>query len=301
MVKIAVLGSGLMGAKIAGEFAYHGHRVKIFSNKLESLNSVFQRLEEDKKQLRQDGLLLTKNFVGQVLCMSRLEETVNDAEFIIECVTEDLEIKKDLFERVSHLCSSTAIISSMTLRLNVSDIFERTTNKERTLGLRFLYPVYYISEVEITPNKHTSGAVIEKVRALLEKMGRTLFFRSGPEPLVLSEEQREERKAEKIALMRTSSTVVSSHRPGIPNLTPDTGYTGGHGPSTSHALDRGIADVVEPDQDCAICMDKLRDCVMRPCHHMVTCYTCAALLINRRDGCPICRKDIIEIIRVYSG
>lgn len=32
------------------------------------------------------------------------------------------------------------------------------------------------------------------VRIMLEKMGKTLFFRSGGEPLVLSEEQRDERK-----------------------------------------------------------------------------------------------------------
>lgn len=63
----------------------------------------------------------------------------------------------------------------------------------------------------------------------------------------------------------------------------------------------GSTNTAEGEVDCAICMDKPRDCVMRPCHHMVTCYKCAAMLINRRDGCPICRKDIIEIIKVYSG
>ena len=57
----------------------------------------------------------------------------------------------------------------------------------------------------------------------------------------------------------------------------------------------------DSDNDCAICMDKDRNCVMRPCHHMVTCYDCAAMLINRRDGCPICRKDILEIIKIFSA
>ena len=37
-------------------------------------------------------------YQGQVLCMSRLEEAVNDADLILECVVEDLEIKKDLLE-----------------------------------------------------------------------------------------------------------------------------------------------------------------------------------------------------------
>ena len=38
-----------------------------------------------------------------MLCMSRLEEAVNDADLILECVVEDLEIKKDLLE--SRFCN----------------------------------------------------------------------------------------------------------------------------------------------------------------------------------------------------
>lgn len=300
MVKIAVLGSGLMGTKIAGEFAYHGHRVKIYSNQLDSLNSVFQRMEEDKQQLRQDGILQSKNFIGQVLCMSRLEEAVNDADFIFECIPEDMEMKKDLFERVSHLCKPMAVIATNTLRLDVTEIVERTVNKEQTLGLRFLFPVYCIPEVEIMPNKYTSGLVIEKLRNLLEKMGKTLFFRSGSEPLILSEEQREERIQARKEHIKLNSGLGASYVHGIPNLQPALSNTG-HGHLGQMIVQDERVTGNDNEVDCAICMDKPRDCVMRPCHHMVTCYMCAAMLINRRDGCPICRKDIIEIIRVYSG
>ena len=40
---------------------------------------------------------------------------------------------------------------------------------QRTLGLRFLFPVYYIPEVEITPNKFTSGQTIEKGSTQIQK------------------------------------------------------------------------------------------------------------------------------------
>jgi len=46
-----------------GEFAFHGHRVKIYSNDLNSLNTVFKRMEEDKRQLKIDGILLNKSFI----------------------------------------------------------------------------------------------------------------------------------------------------------------------------------------------------------------------------------------------
>ena len=43
--------------------AYHGHRVKLFDNNIEALNSAHERMEEDKKQLREEGLLPHKNFI----------------------------------------------------------------------------------------------------------------------------------------------------------------------------------------------------------------------------------------------
>ena len=61
------------------------------------------------------------------------------------------------------------------------------------------------------------------------------------------------------------------------------------------------SEASDMEKDCAICMDKVRNCLMRPCLHVVTCYDCASMLINRRDGCPICRKDILEIIKFYTA
>lgn len=55
------------------------------------------------------------------------------------------------------------------------------------------------------------------------------------------------------------------------------------------------------DTECGICMNRVRDCLLCPCHHMITCYECSKMLHNRRDGCPICRKDITEVIRVYHS
>ena len=87
--------------KIAGEFAYHGHRVKTYDNNIQSLNSVYTRYQSDKAQLYADQVVESPNFTGQVLCLSRLEETVNDAQIVIECVAEDFDVKAALFEKLS--------------------------------------------------------------------------------------------------------------------------------------------------------------------------------------------------------
>ena len=47
-------------------------------------------------------------------------------------------------------------------------------------------------------------------------------------------------------------------------------------------------------------MDRPRNSVIRSCNHFVTCYECARLLHSRKDPCPVCRKRIDDVIRVYT-
>ncbi|PVD25961.1 hypothetical protein C0Q70_13627 [Pomacea canaliculata] len=218
MVRVAVIGCGQLGVRIAGELAYHGHRVKMFDSNKDALNKVFSRLQEDRKLLKKEGLMAHDNFLGQVLCMSLLEETVNDAEFILEAISENLEAKKDMFERISHLCKENAIICTNSLYLDIHQISEHANRQERCLGLRFLFPVYYIPEVEVIAGRFTSTNVIERVRVWLERMGKTMFFRSGHHPLILTEEQREERKNARLKQITNSSGGALYMEKAVPPL-----------------------------------------------------------------------------------
>ncbi|RUS83060.1 hypothetical protein EGW08_009199 [Elysia chlorotica] len=293
MVVVAVIGAGMMGARIAGELAYHGHRVKIYDKNPACLNKVHDILNTDTKQLREDGLITQAQFLGQVFCMSILEEVVRDAEFIVEAVVEDLEIKRELFHDISQSCKSDALIASNTMCLDINDINSKTSHKERTLGLRFLFPVYYVPEVEICPAKVTSSEVIERVRKMLEKMGKTMFFRSGLQPLVLSEEAREARKKARQEEMLQSCGVGAFVNRRIPSLKLE--YN-----NDKEKMQKEDSSIPSNfDHECAICMERVRDCLLQPCHHMVTCFPCGKMLQDRRDACPICRKDIDHTIRVF--
>ncbi|XP_063958432.1 3-hydroxybutyryl-CoA dehydrogenase-like isoform X2 [Lytechinus pictus] len=291
MVKIAVLGCGLMGTKIAGCMAYHGHRVKIFDVNASALSVVQENLDQDKDELHRDGLMTHPKFLGQVLCMSRLEDAVDDAEFIFEAVIEDLDVKKELFERLTQMCKPDAIIGSNSLQCNIDEVAERANCKERIMNLRFLHPVYTIPEVEITTTRHTTPNNVEKVRQLLEKMGKTLFYRSGKEPLILSAIQIASRKLARRQQILRQRGLAGFPQNDVPGL--------GHDGNTTPMQDDECA--TSNEFDCAICMDRKRDCLLCPCHHLVTCHECAKSLVNRQDCCPICRKEISEIIRVFTA
>ncbi|XP_014674425.1 PREDICTED: probable 3-hydroxybutyryl-CoA dehydrogenase [Priapulus caudatus] len=295
MVKVAIVGGGLLGVKIAGDLAYHGHTVKIYDRNMKTLDSIPLRIEEDKQELKDEGILVQANYTGRIVCLSQLEETVCDAEFIFEAVADDLEVKQDVFERVSHCCRATAVVATNTLALSVDSITQRMAHSERALGLRFLYPVYCISEIEVTPSTHTSAETMEKVRVFMEKMGKTLFLRSGSIPLILNIEQRESRKMAYAQSLKNQRNLAYMM---VDRLVPELAHRGNILPGDPE-LDGGSYG--GEDHDCAICMDNPRNCVLRPCHHMCTCNDCGQLLLNRRDGCPICRKEIAEVIRVFHS
>ena len=63
---------------------------------------------------------------------------------------------------------------------------EHVVHKERFLGLRFLYPVYCMADVELTTTSLTSIAVIDRIRLALSDMDKTLFYRKGKTPVHLT-------------------------------------------------------------------------------------------------------------------
>jgi hypothetical protein len=277
-----------------------------------------------------DQVIESPNFTGQVLCLSRLEETVNDAQLIIECVVEDFDVKLVLLEKVSSLCPIDAIVVTSTLRFDISKLAEKVRSKERFVGLRFLYPVYYIPEVEFTPHKDTGNWVVEKLRTLLGQMGKTLFFRSGAEPLILTEEKREMRKQQKIDELRLNSGLPpimtlrqDSHVPELGRTIQSDLYKlflrrapnqdffslEEHEMKKLKSMKKSnpvVDDMDSPtdggqDNDCAICMATTRNSVLRPCNHMITCFNCSILLLNRQDNCPICRDNIEDVIKIFMS
>jgi hypothetical protein len=181
-------------------------------------------------------------------------------------------------------------------------------------------------------------------------MGKTLFYRSGLDPLILNEDQREMRKLQRIEEIRdvyVYSDIMSIRQDSyLPNLSRTT-YTDVNRVFMRHNQnqdflsfnrDSGISVVAdsttltinplvtkkgflqsfkskndkkilvddlnvenEQDNDCAICMDMSKNSVLRPCNHMVTCYNCSNLLLNRQDSCPVCREKISEVIKVFMA
>lgn len=166
---------------------------------------------------------------------------------------------------------------------------------------------------------------MESLRAILGQMGKTLFFRSGSEPLILSEEKRELRKQQRIEELKQSSGLPpvmmfrqDSHAPELSRSFHNDLYKIFIKKNQSqdfHSIQNDAADRNKKsipkdlnefcdennETDCAICMDTVRNSVLRPCNHMITCFDCSNLLYKRSDNCPICREKIEDVIKIFMS
>ena len=172
--KIAVIGAGLMGNGIAQAFAANPNlTVNIFSLMLEddpyapikrNIDIMMGRDALTKEEA--DGILSRISF------KSGLKEATYDADFIIECVSEVMSLKQDLFAEIEGYCSDEAILATNTSVLKVTEVFSKCKNKNRVVGVHFWNPGHLIPLVEVVKIEHTEDKTIDKTMELLNAIGK---------------------------------------------------------------------------------------------------------------------------------
>jgi 3-hydroxybutyryl-CoA dehydrogenase len=109
---------------------------------------------------------------GRIRLTEDLEEAVKDADFVIECIPENMELKQDLFKSLEPLCRKDTIFATNTSVMSITKISEKCTEKSRVVGTHFWNPPYLIPLVEVVKSDYTSDDVMGKTMELLKKAGK---------------------------------------------------------------------------------------------------------------------------------
>jgi len=173
-MKVAVIGSGVMGHGIAELFAMAGHEVWINDVSEEILKSALQRIRWSLEKLAERGSL--KENVDSVMSRIRSsvdqEKTLRGAEFVVEVVKEDLELKREIFKRAERLASEGATLVSNTSSLPITEISQGLSHPERVAGMHFFNPPVLMPLVEIVRGEETSEDTVRKVADLSKQLGK---------------------------------------------------------------------------------------------------------------------------------
>ena len=173
--RIAVVGAGLMGHGIAQFFALAGLPVVITDRDESVLGRVLQRIRANLETSlgnspgEHDS---ARNVLARVGVTPSLVEAASQADFVVEAVVENLNVKHHVYRQLEKACSEDAIIASTTSGFCVRDMAIALDHPERFLVTHFWNPPYLIPVVEVMPGELCSAEVVKATCGLLEAAGK---------------------------------------------------------------------------------------------------------------------------------
>ncbi len=172
---IAIIGGGLMGCGIAQTFAGCDKlEVRIFDQYITG-EKVRSRIKSNIDLLLSKGVFTLAEadaLLGRIATFDNMADAVKDAEFIVECIPENMTKKQGLFAELEPLCSPTTIFATNTSVMSITEISGKAANKARIVGTHFWNPPYLIPLVEIVKSDYTSDEVMDATMNLLKLAGK---------------------------------------------------------------------------------------------------------------------------------
>jgi len=171
--KVGVCGAGTMGAGIAQVFAQHGFETILFDVNQEQLEKAQAGILSSWKRLVEKGKLTeeAKSTASRKLTIAA-DLSDAKADLIIEAVVERLDVKLDLFSKLSAQNSNETILVSNTSSLSITQIAAGISNPERFAGMHFFNPAPVMKLVEIIGGSHTENSTIETLKELVKSIGK---------------------------------------------------------------------------------------------------------------------------------
>ncbi|TKJ30762.1 MAG: 3-hydroxybutyryl-CoA dehydrogenase [Chloroflexi bacterium B3_Chlor] len=171
---VAVIGAGTMGHALAQVFALAGLQVALTDDDAEVLGTAIQRIQANLETCVKHSSVdkdRAASVPSRITLPSNLADAVSEADFIVEAVYEDLDVKHEVLRQLEEHCPAHAVITSTTSGYRVRDMAVALSHPQRFLVTHYWDPPYIIPVVEVVPGEHTSAEALETTMTLLEAVG----------------------------------------------------------------------------------------------------------------------------------
>lgn len=171
---IGVIGAGVMGVGLAHALAQSGLRTLLIDVSDAVLESAFGQI---RNNVRFQRLFHKNQGSGPEEILGRIKvsadyEVLQDADFVVENVTEKFEVKAQVYRRLDAICPPQCVFAANTSAIPITRIGAMTSRPAQVLGMHFMNPVPLKTAVEVIRGYHTSDATITTATRLLGLMGK---------------------------------------------------------------------------------------------------------------------------------
>lgn len=173
---VAVIGGGAMGRQIALNAALAGHAVSLHDSFADALEQAKTWTDDYLAKAVAKGKM-TKETAGAALerltFAPDLENAVRNVDLVIEAIIEKEDVKAELFRRLGSIVRPDTILATNSSYMPSSKFAGVVNNPGRLLNLHYFNPAMRMDLVEIVRGRHTDEAVVEKVKAFADAIGKS--------------------------------------------------------------------------------------------------------------------------------
>jgi len=174
MLTLAILGTGTMGAGLAQIAAQAGFSVLFWNRKPASVEKGVGAVKKGFARLLQKERISQADHDAAVACVRGVSalEDVKSADILLEAVPEELDVKRELYERLNGICGANAIFATNTSSLSITALSALSGRPANFVGMHFFNPVPAMKLVEIVRGLETSDATAQAVTDLATKLDK---------------------------------------------------------------------------------------------------------------------------------
>ncbi|PSQ17542.1 3-hydroxyacyl-CoA dehydrogenase [Halobacteriales archaeon QS_8_69_26] len=179
--RTAVVGAGAMGTGLAVQFALCGLDVTLIDHRQSNLDAARETIADVVEFLDERGIADAPTGTDDTPSDAVLDRTgftldladgVAGTDLVLETVSEDLAIKREVFERAAR-ATTDAVLATNTSSLQVTDVAEGAPGHgDRVVGCHWWYPPYLLCPVEVVAGEETSTETLRRTQAFVERVDR---------------------------------------------------------------------------------------------------------------------------------
>ena len=173
MTVIGVVGAGVMGVGVAQNLAQTGHDVVLVDKDEQILQQARAIIERNSRMSRlMGGPALDADAILARITTAVGADALAKAEIVIENVTENWDVKREVYEALDAACGPDTVFVVNTSAIPITKVGAVTGRPDKVIGVHFMNPVPAKPAVELIPGFHTTPDTIERTRNLLTAMGK---------------------------------------------------------------------------------------------------------------------------------
>lgn len=172
---VAMIGAGTMGHGICQVVSTAGMEVSLNDINQEILADAKAKIAKSLDRSVNKGRITEKEkeeILSRISFTTDLHKALLEADLVIEAILEDLELKKEMFEKFDTLTKPEAILASNTSQYSITEIASAVKDPSRVIGMHWFNPPVVMKLIEVVRGLETAESVVDDVKAFSAKVGK---------------------------------------------------------------------------------------------------------------------------------